>query len=1278
MRKRLLSLLFLVGGVTVLGIQAQGVKVLSDLTSKIQNADFTADEPIDNTICTYDYDMANNATTYYGLQAVTGWTTEFLSDNVLVEGRSDGKNAKAAGIFAYRSLEDEGTPGLGSSTYLAPVNNKGYEGPGLGLVAVWGSDIKYTQDVTLPAGGYMLLVTIQNVAGDSEALLSNNGFTTADGTIYRSSKVAYASNMDATDGIWETDTILFRLKAETAGQLTLGYKSGNYGSGSAPHLFIDNVKLYQIEEDVFEQAEIKAAKQELLELIEIGEARNADVTESRTVYDNPNATLEEVLAAIEKQKALNESAVTDLSEFFILNPHFSMDEPIEDGITTYDYDMPDPAGANGKAVTHYGMQPVTNWVASTPSDNIQHMASSSDTGNDAGMNARASGVFAVGSNAFLGGAAFLPPTEMSDGSKEGKLLGFVSVWSAKSQYTQDVTIPAGRYTLTFSYYNGGGTTAVAKNLMGFVAEDGTEYLGTTTTFAVGKWLTESVVFELDEETSGYFTMGYTAANSGSAAMPHLFVDGISLIYVGTEIEPSLFALQAAVSGGEKALYEVFNADLKDKLEAAVSVGRDLVSSRSDDAEANKAATETLSVLMTEVNASIKAYAALNAFNENTLMPAIEKYDEKDYPELYAILTQLKDDVDDAYGDGTWTTEQIEKTIFSFTGILKEEIQKAWDAAVEQGEVLGHDIDISILFDQLAYTYSTTAASGANVPDKEWKYGDATNFKTQYGTAEVWNQSPFKVSRTLENLPAGKYTITTKAYFRNADNATNYQNYDPLNTPEAYLFAGGVKTGLTNVAAIASGTTADGWDDAGGVYVPNSQLAAYNVFNDEQYTDALEKSVSTVLVSDGSLTFGVGADEMQDNSWVVWYTFSVTYNAPDRNTLLDVLASLNDVAESLMYEDAVAYNFEADNKINDAQGEYDNVASLTEDELKHLVTQYEEAISYAEEAITLTAELTETYALYNDYLITAGNVDSEEPVYTQLLTDIAEAQSDGYESNKQIQGFIDGLKNGWAAYVQYPVLATSSEANPGNITPAIYNSSFVDPVTNENNANGWNIAYTGGSASGQHGVYEFYNNDSFEISQTINGLAEGYYRIRVQSFYRPGDNILNADTFAIDPGYGRYVQFFGMTENTNRFTSVKNVLERADEDGELSSEALGVGAEVAVAYGDVKEFYVPNDRESFVAYCEWGIYWNQVDVYVGEGESLTLGLRKNVHVASDWCPFDNFELYYLGTTAPTAIEDVEADGTHSAVPAAIYNLAGQRVQKAVKGLYIVNGKKVLVK
>ena len=1252
-----------------LGLSAQEVKILSDLTSKLTNADFSADAPVTATIATYDYNMPDDGAGaggegLFGQQPVTGWTASTPSDNIKVmqsntdTDRGDGTNARAAGIFALTEVGAEGTPGLGGDEYPAPgvteAAEAGVTGPVLGIVAVWGGDLSYTQPVTLPAGDYMMVVTYFNIGVGTTITTNNTGFAAGDDK-YMSTRKEFPTN------VWERDTVIFRLAAETEGVISIGLK-GDGGSGGAAHLFFDNVKLYNIDTNYLDQVAINEAKATLLALIQEGEDYGVDVSESQAVYDNPNATLEEVKAAIEKQKELNEAGITDLSEFFITNPKFSQGDAVVGGICTYDYDCE----KNGIPTTNFSMLDVPGWTQKKKD------------------NGAAAGVFAVGSDAFLGGVNYNPPTTLSDGvTTDANLLGVVTCWSMAAQYTQSTTLPAGRYTVIISYYNSGGANAVAKNLNGFVASDGTEYLGEMLQYPVGKWATETISFELGEETEGYFSLGYQSTNTGSGNMPHLFVDGFSLYYIGTGIDPSILALNAAVTQGEKLLDEKFNAELKDAFEAVIATGQDLINDKSSDADANKAATSAITSMLNDVKASIEAYAKLDVFRQE-LEVALDKYNAQDYADLNNRLSELKDNSDDAYDGGTWTNEEIDAAIASYDVIVKEEIQKLWDAAVASGEKLNNDLDITGLFDQMAYTYSTSAVQGANVPDKEWNYGNATNFKTQFGTAEVWNQSPFRVSRTLENMPAGKYTITTKAFFRNADNATNYSMYDPANTPEAYLFAGAAKKGLTNVAAIASDEEKAEWTDAGGVFVPNSQKTAYEVFNDEAYTDMLETSVSTVVVSDGNLTFGVGADEMQANSWVIWYSFSIAYNAPDKSALLDVLAALDEQSRNVQEElGNVAIVMEADDKLNEAQNEYESANSMSDEELKALVTKYESAIAYTEQSIALIKELEETYEFYNSYLIVAGDVQSDEPTYNELLSNIEAGQTDGYDSNEQIQSYIQGLKDGWVPFVQYPVLETSSEQEPGNITAAIYNAGFIDPVTNENNANGWDITSDGGSNNGANDTYEFYNANSFRISQTIKGLAEGYYRIRVQAFYRAGTNIANADTLTLAPDSIVCAYVFGETATGGNAKAVKNVLERENEDGELETTMVGVEGEVEVTnYKDYESFYVPNDRASFAEYCSMGIYWNQVDVYVGEGEDLTLGLFKNLHEASDWCPFDNFELYYLGKTTPTGIEGIEAsestDVARNNTSVAVYNLAGQRVSKAVKGLYIMNGKKVVVK
>lgn len=1251
MRKRLLSSLFflLAGGMTM-GLHAQtDVRIISDVTSKVQNADFSADEPIMQLIRTYDYDMTDagvgaGGTEMFGQQPVTGWTAANPTDNTKVSesnsnARTDGLNARAAGIFALLSdADDPATAGRLGGEYYAPNKElsaeKGIYGPVLGMVAVWGADVKYTQPITLPAGDYMMLVTMQNTAGGSAMLNSNMGFVPDEG------EATYSTKTELLAGEWETDTILFRLTAETSGALSLGYKSGNYGSGGAYHLFIDNVKLYTIETNVLDQKAIDEAKAKLLEVIKVGEDREADTSAAQQVYDNPNATLEEVLAAIDAQKEINEQAITDLSAFFIKNAHFSLDDPIEDGITTYDYDMPDPKGANGKAVAHYSMQPVTGWTASHLSDNtLQEGRGDNDP------NGRASGVLAIGSDAFLGGGAFKAPPTMSDGTEEGKLLGFLSVWSKMSQYTQRVSLPAGKYTLTFSYYNVGGNGAVSKNLMGFVADDGTEYLGQTTTFTANKWLQESVKFEIYEPTAGYFTMGYTAANAGSGSMPHLFVDGVSLNYVGTGINASLFALSAAIATGEEALDKEFYPELKEQLQQAVETAQDLLDNVSDDDEANTAAADVISNLISDVNANIAAYERLERFFDNDLSVAVEKYDADNYPELNETLTSMQDEVADAKNDFSWTTAQINDYIAAFTPMLKAEVQKMFDAAIASGEKLNADLDISILFNQMGYTYSTAAVSGGNVPDKEWKYGNASNFKTQYGTAEVWNQSPFEVSRTLADMPAGKYTITTKAFYRTADNETNYANYDEAN-PTAFVFAGNVKTPLANVVEIANrdGAEFEGWTaiSEGEVYVPNSQKAAYDIFNDDQY-ESLEKSVSTALVDAGDLTFGVKGDQMESNSWVVWYTFSVAYNALDNDAVNDELQGLIDQASAVLNGEEPIFVNKADADLNEAitQGETARDGDSL-DEKKAAMQALKDAIAYTAEGRTLLNDLTTQFNYFNDLKMNFPDIVSAD----ENLDNLFEQAEGQFETNEDVKALTEAFPGAWFNYVLGQDMTGASVDQPVDISGVL-----INPAFDAANANYWQFVAAVDTLEdgtkdriGQNQGYQsnnVYTNEdgSIEINQFIEAwrpdgavLHDGVIGNTLLAALPQGYYRLAADVFATNqkevPEEGiTGIYLLAQTESGNRTTAITST--------------------------SADNFFV--------------------DFY-SDGKSIyTVGLLVSGTTAS-WTAADNFFLYYVGSEPTDAIQGVEATANNGS--GVIYNLAGQRVSKAVRGLYIIDGKKVI--
>lgn len=1184
MKNRLLISLLL--GSASIGMNAQ-YTVLADLSSMIQNSDFTADAPVTETIRTYDYDMpddgaANGGVGLFGMQPVTGWTANTPSDNTKMEKdtRTDGSNARAAGVFDYQDdASEKEYPGLGGAFYT-PYLEEGLTRNALGIVAVWGGNPTYTQDITLPAGAYMLIAKVYNAAGGGTIAENYIGFSAGEGNAYMSEKETYPIQQ------WTNDTIVFALDEETAGQLSLGFKFGS-GSSAAPHLFIDNIKLYSIDTNALIQEQIILMKAELLTLIEVGRDYGVDTSASQAVYDNPNATLEEVIQAIAAQAAINAAGVTDLSEAFITNPHFSLDEPLEGGICTYDYDCE----KNNIATTNFSMLPVTGW---------ERMKTD---------NGCASGVYAIGSGAFLGGTAYIVPTEMSDGSTEGKVLGFVTCWTMAVQYKQNVTLPPGKFTLEMSYYNTGGTQEIDKNLIGFVADDGTEYLATTKVFPVGKWTTEQVSFELTEQTTGYFSLGYKSVNTGSGNMPHFFTDGIAIYYVGTDIDPTFLALEAAVATGEAALEQEFNADLYTQLEAAVETARGLVEEQSTDEEVNKAATAAINSLMEEVTPSIAAYAKLQIFRDVELEEALAKYQET-IPELFAELEKLADDVDAALDEKTWTTEKINEVIASLPAIEKAGVQKAFDAAVASGETLENDLDITAIFDQMAYTYSTSAYQGSSVPDKEWQYGNASNFKTQYGTAEVWNQSPFQVFRTLKDLPAGKYTLTTKAYYRASNNDDNYNEYVAgEKDAKAFVFAGNVKAGITNVAEIAA-ESADAFVSAAQItdteiYVPGNQESAHAVFEDEAYTEKVQVSVSTVLAETGDLTFGVRGDEMQGDSWVVWYSFTLTYNAADDDALAAELNGAVEVLKAYVETNSENMNAWGSNEANTAIEAAEAAIDGSAEAMTAAIKTSNEALAAAQANV----------AAYTAYLNAQNKFDAavndfQENASEKALEAYASVaeQMEGIDdmTTKEIEALtaemtiVVGMMKIPAGYEQ------ATKDNPVDFTQVIENNSFETGDMTGWTRNDKATGDTGVKESGAEGTTYYVSNvDGTYLFNTWNGSAldDGFYVTQTLGYLPAGAYELSA-LLASDQGNVITLAADATSEDFAMPTDKATAL-----DITIAFKVMTEGASVVIKASSKTWFKADNFRLTYLGAASAAItvkdITDMIDAYLTEGSTVTV-------------------------------------------------------------------------
>lgn len=248
------------------------------------------------------------------------------------------------------------------------------------------------------------------------------------------------------------------------------------------------------------------------------------------------------------------SASAETTSAAALKEAFSFEKatPVTVGVCTYEKDM----GGNG--TTYSGQVEIAGWDIPANGD------------------AKAGGVFLTGSGAWLGGKGYDVPATNFAGEADAKVMGVIAVWEGTVQYTLPVELAPNEYTLTMQIYNKkGGTSDFVKNLIGFVAEDGTEYLSTAKGYAVDTWTNESVTFNLTAATKGYISIGFESPNSGSGANQHLFIDGLALHYKGeptadkTALEAAIAAAEAKVLGFEAGEYAPYNnADALKALDAA--------------------------------------------------------------------------------------------------------------------------------------------------------------------------------------------------------------------------------------------------------------------------------------------------------------------------------------------------------------------------------------------------------------------------------------------------------------------------------------------------------------------------------------------------------------------------------------------------------------------------------------------------------------------------------------------------------------------------------------
>lgn len=690
-----------------------------------------------------------------------------------------------------------------------------------------------------------------------------------------------------------------------------------------------------------------------------------------------------------------------------------------------------------------------------------------------------------------------------------------------------------------------------------------------------------------------------------------------------------------------------NATIKENLETAIDEARAAI----DDVDADyKAAYDTALAALEAWKASANDYKSL----KNLINRA--QSDAEAYADIEGLGEQVSvkyDEYNDAYEDGTATTEQINEWIAGYNEFIVGAVRAALPTATEEKPVPATALGINM-------GYENNAKDGWTC-DKGWT--------VRAHTAEVFHDT-FVLTQTLENMPAGKYVVKAKAFYRTTDNENNYNSFvDGTDEILTFLTAGSNKAPVKNQAAgaieadaapysgyaetVGTQTDEDGnvISEGSGIWVPNNMESAEIAFN---LNDAYACEVSTYLVNDGSLTFGIRNDgEVLDNAWSIWSQFELIYYGKSASGLYEQLVALKDQATEMIEAGKADMVVAAGEKLNDAVNAAEAAkASDSEATLTNIINQLVEAMEYTDAGKALAEKLMDIVAVYDAKYaesIDEGIVSSDE-TFEAMLYEVGEAvATEQFESNEQIQAWVDNLPATWISYVMgQDGVETATAEEPADVTAILFNPDF-----DGGNANYWTV-----DAMGQ--------NNGYQNNSTYTNDSEGTL---------PEEEVVLLDQFIECWRSGAILTDGAISQKLGAALPQGTYILQAEGHAvrQMGYPEGGIqGVNLTVTDG-TKSWETPMGVPEGVSSASPARY--QV-VFESDGKTiLTVGLFVK-ETNANWIAADNFKLFYAGSDYD-AIESIAADAIANK-PNAIYNLAGQRVQKAVKGLYIINGKKVVVK
>ena len=649
----------------------------------------------------------------------------------------------------------------------------------------------------------------------------------------------------------------------------------------------------------------------------------------------------------------------------------------------------------------------------------------------------------------------------------------------------------------------------------------------------------------------------------------------------------------------------------------------------------------------------------------------------------------------------------------------------------------------------------------SVAQQKWGNGSLNMPVVNESCAEAFSAPNFDLYQEVEGLPLGIYEVSVQGFFRfgrgddawNAWNTTGDQRSDYVRVDDpalgspVFFYVNEKQTPFKNIfeedgrlgddplfddlntpadegrtplwRKNSNGEQITEWEDvsvinevenclkvqtADGSYwfYPDGMKSSHNYFNAGSYK---QTTFSAVAHKGDKLRIGVkghsdvGVTASNPDSWAIFDNFKLVYRGTSKEVVKPVLQDAiivakakqnltiaKDVKEELAAAIAAAekaYNEDADNMFSvladlwavDVTGSLQKIQAL------------QAALSPFESAILAAEDLSDDERPLQSVIDEAKTVRATAQSYLDGAVEFTNADLD--ELLQKMEDLTKALKVPAGMY-------SASDDSPANATYLITNPEY------ESNADGWTFTGDAGNKRQAEGVYEVWRTKvNCGLYQDLTDMPEGTYELSVQGVYRFGWADSEYPAFKENPA-----------ENNNAWayvtvgeTETKTLLPR------LSKIAEYYEAEAEV-YGEETQYLPKNTivtenadgTFTFDRHFQWGemnvsddatmasgyILPDQLDVttpFFDSGEVPTSGIifkvgaegkaRIGINIKyvkdGDWTVWDNWKLTYYGKDS--AKEVGPTDGINDAstiteiVKTEIFSLNGTRVKNA-KGIAIV--------